>query len=255
MSVSHLLTWCPLMFALLAGHGLQLCELKADSPKKKYLGFPENVEKQQVEKWKASKVKLLRSGKQPSVVINAKRAVYELSDGSKKLTIPVIAFTDPKSGSIWVGPEQDAYLEMQAKTLGFRLSGSGIDWCESLLKHGDKAVSPDITKRFEQDVTGYSLIRAAILSPARLAKEKPTSLRPHIKNPWMFTNGPFDSQGATPIVTKIQWDEKLLKLSLTDKTKQFEATVWIDLKSREVKKVVEKPWTLLGDQFKKTIEQ
>lgn len=256
MIFSHFLNHFALMFALLAGHEILLCNHKENLPMNEYLGFPENVEKKQVGKWKESKIKLLRSKKQSSVAINAKQTVYKISHGSRKQTIPAIAFSDPKSGIIWGGPEQDGYLELENKILGFRIIGQKIIWCESLLKHGSNKAAPTVTNRFEQDITGYSLLRAAIRSPELFAEDKPTRLGSHIKNPWMFTNGPFDSQGADPILANLQWDKGLLKLDLTDQTKQFEATVWIDLKSREVKKVEEKPWTLLDENlFKNTNDQ
>ena len=243
MIFSQNLFYLTLIFVLLAASAIESSEQKENAQRNEYLGFPENVEKKQVEKWKDSKVRLLRSGKQPAVVINAKRAVYEIRHGSRKQIITVIAFSDLKSGTSWVGPEQDAYLEMQGKILGFRFSGKKIRWCRSLLKHDPKATLPDITDRVDQDVTGFSLLCAAAPSNERLAEEKPTRLGSHIKNRSMFTDGHFSAHYAPPIVTKFQWDEGLLKLSLTDQTKRFEAAVWIDVKSREIKKVFEKPWT------------
>lgn len=255
MIFSLMLNCLTLMCSLLAGYQLQLCEQKENLQVNEYLGFPENVKKKQTEKWEDSKVKLLRSGAKSPVALNGKRAIYELTHGSRKKTIPVVVFSDSKSGLIWAGPEQDGYLEFKADILGFRINASRIIWCESLLKHDPQAAAPDVTTRFGQDISGISLLHSAI-SPAQiLVKEKSTNLRSHIKNPWMFTNGRLSSQGATPIVTKIQWDEDLLKLDLTDQTKEFEATVWIDLKAREIKKVEEKPWTFFGDIFKKTINQ
>ena len=243
MIFSRNLILLTLMFILLAASGSESSEQKENVQRNEYRGFPENVEKQQVEKWKDSKVRLLRSDKQPSVVINAKRAVYEIRHGSRKQIITVIAFSDLKSGTIWVGPEQDAYVEMQGKMLGYRFLRENIIWCRSLLKHDPQATSADITDRVEQDVTGFSLLCAAIPSDERLAEEKPTRLGSHIKNNSMFTDGHFSAHYAPPIVTKFQWDEGLLKLSLTDQTKRFEAAVWIDMKTREIKKVIEKPWS------------
>ncbi|QDV51560.1 hypothetical protein Enr17x_36160 [Gimesia fumaroli] len=105
MKYSYLLNWCALMFVWFTG-----CEQRENVLINSPFGIPEKIKKKQVGKWEASKARLLRSGKQPAVIINAKRAIYEFSDGSDNFTTPVTAFSDSESGSIWVGPEQSGYL-------------------------------------------------------------------------------------------------------------------------------------------------
>ena len=246
MSVSHLLTCCALMFVLLAAPEIEPSEHKEKLQKNRFFKIPEKMKKKQVGKWETSKAKLLRSGKQPAVVINAKSTNYELSDGSKKFTTPVTAFSDSESGSIWGGREQIGYLEIENKILGFQIIEYMIFWSESSLNHDPKSTSPDITNRFEKDVTGGSFYL-----DMDAAGEEPTILKDVIKNSVLYSRG---SGGATPIVTGFQWDKNLLKLSLIDQTKQYEATVWIDMKSRKAKKAEEKR-TKLGEKiFQEKVE-
>ncbi|QDT20001.1 hypothetical protein [Gimesia chilikensis] len=220
------------MFVLLAAPAIESSEQKENAQKDKPFSIPEKIKKKQVGKWEASKAMLLRSGKQLAVVINAKRTNYELSDGSEKITTPVTVFSDSESGSIWAGREQVGYLETDNKILGFQIIEYMIFWSESSLNHDPKSTSPDITNRFEKDITGGSFYL-----DMDAANEGQTNLKDVIKNPEMCSRG---SGGSTPIVTGFQWDKNLLKLRLIDQTKQYEATVWIDMKSRKAKKAEEK---------------
>ncbi|QDT90067.1 hypothetical protein [Gimesia algae] len=229
MIFSQSLILSTLMFVLLAVPAIVSSEQK-DKP----FSIPEIIKKKQVGKWQASKAMLLRSGKQPAVVINAKRTNYELSDGSEKFTISVTAFSDSESGSIWVGREQIGYLEIDNKILGFHVFGEMILWTESILDHDPKSTLPDvtnITNHFEKNVTGGSL---------QAANNGLTNLKEIDQDSRVFGNGYGSSGGPMPIVTGFQWDRNLLKLSLTEPEKLYEATVWIDVNSREVKKAEEK---------------
>lgn len=234
------------MFVLLAAPAIESSEQKENAQKDKPFSIPEKIKKKQVGKWEASKAMLLRSGKQPAVVINAKRTNYELSDGSEKFTTPVTVFSDSESGSIWAGREQVGYLEIENKILGFQIIEYMIFWSESSLNHDPKSTSPDITNRFEKDITGGSFYL-----DMDAANEEWTILKDVLKSSVLYSRG---SGGSTPIVTGFQWDKNLLKLRLIDQTKQYEATVWIDMKSRKAKKAEEK-LTKLGEKiFQEQVE-
>ncbi|MAX38987.1 MAG: hypothetical protein CME33_20765 [Gimesia sp.] len=233
------------MFVLLTG-----CEQKEKAQMSKRFGIPEKIKKKQVSKWEASKALLLRSGKQSAVAINAKRTNYELSDGSDHFTTPVTAFSDSESGNIWVGPEQSGYLEIENKILGFFVIQYRIMWTESILDRDSKSTLPDITKitnRFEQDVTGGSFYLGM-----HRANKRRTNLLDINKDSIVFGNGYGSSGGPRPMVSGFQWDKDLLKLSLTDPEKMHEAILWIDVKSREVKKTEEK-LTKLGEKLYQAI--
>tara|TARA_R110002049_G_scaffold248788_1_gene423255 strand:+ start:77 stop:838 length:762 start_codon:yes stop_codon:yes gene_type:complete len=235
-----------LVFVLLAASGIESSEQKENAQKDKPFSIPEKIKKKQVGKWEASKAMLLRSGKQPAVVINAKRTKYEFSDGSKKFTTSVTVFSDSVSGSIWVGPEQSGYLEMENKILGFHVFGEIIVWTESVVNHDPKSTLPDITNltnRFEKDVTGGSFYLGADAANVGWINLKDIN-----KDSRVFGNGYGSSGGPRPIVTGFQWDKNLLKLSLTDPEKMYEAIVWLDVKSRKAKKTEEKP-SKLGEKL------
>ncbi|WP_417390992.1 hypothetical protein [Gimesia sp.] len=247
MIFSQNLFFLTLIFVLLAASGIESSEQKENVQRKRYFEFPEKVKKKQVGKWEASKAMFLRSGKQPAIVINAKRTNYEFSDGSKKYTTPVTAFSDSESGSIWVGPEQSGYLEIENKILGFRIFGEIIVWTESVMNPDPKSTLPDLinlTNRFEKDVTGGSFYLVADAVNVGWINLKDIN-----KDSRVFGNGYGSSGGPRPIVTGFQWDKDLLKLSLTDPEKMYEAIVWIDVKSRKAKKTEEKPSKLGGKLF------
>lgn len=233
------------MFVLLTG-----CEQEESAQINKRFGIPEKIKKKQVGKWEASKALLLRSGKQSAVTINAKRMNYEFSDGSDNFTTPVAAFSDSESGSIWVGPEQSGYLEIENKILGFFVIQYRIMWTESILDRDSKSTLPDITNitnRFEQDVTGGSFYLGM-----HRANKRRTNLLDINKDSIVFGNGYGSSGGPRPMVSGFQWDKDLLKLSLTDPEKMHEAILWIDVKSREVKNTEEK-LTKLGEKLYQAI--
>lgn len=232
MSVSHLLTCCALMFVLLAAPEIESSEQKENVKRNGYFHLPEKIKKKQVGKWEASKARLLRSGKQPAVTINAKSTKYELNDGSKSFSpLEVTTFSDSESGSIWGGPEGDGYLKIENNILGFRLLEFYIFWTENCLNHDPKSTLPDPTNRFEKDVTGGSLY---------VACKGRTNLENVIKDSRVFDDRGYGSGPPRLTVTGFQWDKNLLKLSILAQSKQHEATVWIDVKSREVKKAEEK---------------
>ncbi|MAX38986.1 MAG: hypothetical protein CME33_20760 [Gimesia sp.] len=246
MTFSHALTWCALMLVLLAASAIESSEQKENAQLDKPFRNPEKIKKKQVGKWEASKARLLRSGKQPAVVINAKSTKYELIDDSKHFTaLMVTAFSDSESGSIWGGPEQDGYLEIENNILGFRLIEFHIYWSESSLNHDPKSTSPDFTNRFEKEVTGGSLY---------VACKGRTNLEGVIKDSRVFRDGWNGSGPPRPIVTEFQWDKNLLKLSILAESEEHEATVWIDVKSKEVKKAEEKRSKLGEKIFQEQVE-
>lgn len=214
---------------------------------------PGRMTKSIKETWKDVKVAVLRPGRPDPETVNARRAIYELDDEGRSTTIPVVALVAPASGTSWVGPEQDLYLETETGIVGFDVLGGSLIWCESLLTsagrggggRGVKATqkeAPEIAADFERNVTGTDL-RNAIHPVDRKDREATvTRLRPAIKNPWMFTNGPLSSQGGTPKIVRAELAGKTVLLELTDQTGEFQATVWVDIETRKVTKVEEGPW-------------
>jgi beta-lactamase regulating signal transducer with metallopeptidase domain/Leucine-rich repeat (LRR) protein len=186
--------------------------------------------------WKDAKVRVFRVGRKTAQLVAAKRAIWKLSAEGRSWKRSVIAFVGPSCGLPWVGLEQDGYLDTGTAVSGFHTIGGRINWHESIVKKDGKAKARPmaaILAAFDRDVTVREL-EAFNIHPSH-----ETPFNQLIKNPWMFSNGKYNSQPASPRITGGQFDGKSLKLGLTDVTGKFKATVWIDIKSRKVTKVEE----------------
>jgi hypothetical protein len=196
------------------------------------------------EEWQNATIRVFRVGKKTADAVAGKRAVYEMSTEGRSWTFPVIAFVGPSCGRPWIGPEHDGYLDTGEKVEGFQSIGAHIQWYDRMDEEGnDGQPLPERIKTFDRGFRGEH--------PANdwgkkrrnyrnyLRRGISTELKPHIKYPWMFTNGPYDSQGAPAKITWGQMDGKSLKLDLTDPLGISKATVWIDVKSKKVTKAEE----------------
>ena len=208
------------------------------------------------ETWKDVEVELVRPGKKRPETVNAKRAVYEVSDRGRSRWFPVVAMVAPGSGAIWVGSEQDLYLETETGMIGFRVVVSKLVWCESLLSSDGRADAarkglPEVMAEFEREATGSDLLNTLRPADREGRESMVTRLEPSIENPWMFTNGQLSAQAGTPKIVGAERSGESIKLELTDQTGQFSATVWIDIKTRKVTKAEEGPWDFFPKDFGK----
>ncbi|MEX1228719.1 MAG: hypothetical protein WEB58_00680 [Planctomycetaceae bacterium] len=200
------------------------------------------------EEWKDVTVELHRVGEQQSQIVDAKRAVFAVNRKSRDSRIPVVAFIAPTSGRPWAGLEQDVYVEEPTQIIGFRILGERLDWASSLLK-STVADEPrpktmdDLLETFSHDVTPLDLRNAAVPFDTEELAARATQLKPFVKNPWMFTNGPFSSQIGIPKIVDAEMCGRItIKVEITDQTEQFHAALWINTTSRDVVEIREQTW-------------
>lgn len=198
--------------------------------------------------WEDVRIKLVRLPTQTVQEIEAKRAVFDVRTERRTIKIAVVAIIAPKTGNSWIGPEQAGYIETDTGIVGFRVIGSGLMWQEGLIS-GTQGVArqtssmSQLLESFERDVTGSELFEAAFADEPEKRKARTISLKPAIKNPWMFTNGKGSSQPGRPKVLDVDAGGKdTFKLTLTDQTEEFHAKIWMNVKARRMTKVEEGPW-------------
>lgn len=169
-------------------------------------------------------------------------------DAKTPFAVPVTAFVTATEQP-WVGPEQDFYIETESGILGgTKWNGSSILWCESLVakrKHQRNDLAA-VLRRFRWEVSASRLADACDpegdqryptfgetrppLMPqyrVKLLERRFTILSSLSKNFFGYLMGGYDLQvskmtGAT------------ITLDLRDKSGHVSATIWIDIKSREV---------------------
>jgi hypothetical protein len=96
--------------------------------------------------------------------VDGYRAAYDSGSEATGHTIPVVAFKSPNTNNLWIGPEEDFYVETGSGLTGFQMLRShGITfWCDSMVAgdHVDGSVDGLIAE-FERSVTGGQLAEAA----------------------------------------------------------------------------------------------
>lgn len=197
------------------------------------------------EGWHKSTCKLLRQGEKKPSAVESMSAVYEVEVRDRTFqNVSLTAFLAPMSGSVWIGPEQEYYLENGAAIIGLQMRGGSIFWCESLSKDWDRPPNAgqkirDVIMSFERKVSGADLIDAQMGRDPDARLKRTTSLRRTIMNPWFFAKAPFSSQAGNLRIVDVEIENGELKLELTDETGKSNATVWVDIRKKQALRSVE----------------
>lgn len=224
--------------------------------------------------WTDAAIALYRTKGSP-IQLNAKREVVTLREGQYTNDIDVLAFVDPETGNAWVGSsggiEPMFYLETESGilrgTVWFGIVALGavrpdehdvingvmpfgqVNWDSSLVptvKHGENADA--VIEQLNKDKDLQSVVTG-------MRREKVTAIQNSLHrvdnrlNAWFFVDersNPrsfFDERrGSQPAVTTIgaiDVSDGKLRLDLKSPTGAHTASVWIDLNTWKVVKVVQ----------------
>jgi hypothetical protein len=152
----------------------------------------------------------------------------------------VVAFTSPRNHAIWVGPEQDVFIESGSQIVGARIAARGVLWAESLI-HSTGPKRSELAKAiatFEKETDGRSLSQAWLPTSLELHKMRLTDLKVILSMDF-YVASPGSSQGAQPRLVDFDTKGAELRITLASPTGVHSATVWIDVETRRVVKAEE----------------
>jgi hypothetical protein len=85
--------------------------------------------------WTPITVEMLSATTRTSEKVPARKAIFEYSDIFGTRTVPSTVFVSPTSRAVWVGPEQEFYVETDSGIKGGKLNGGFLLWCDSLAQN------------------------------------------------------------------------------------------------------------------------
>lgn len=201
--------------------------------------------KKQMTSWGNTRCAVFCEGEQTPSMVHAKKAVYDVEAREGGFTtVPVTAFVTPETGRIWMGPEQEYYIETDAGIVGFHMRlGGTVFWCKSLAKEPTgtaktQGKKDDPSREFDREVSGSSLFDAQIGADRETRRKRKTHLDQKISH-WFFDEGVASSQSGLARILRAEISGGLLKLDLANPTGEYEASVWIDIDSRKATKADE----------------
>lgn len=208
--------------------------------------------------WESKSQTLYRAGERAPEEVAAKQATYDFAPPRPDLidSRQVIAFVDPASGHVWIGPVHNfhpfnhLYIVTKDGIVGLRLTMDGvIVWRESLadVRSSEKLSLEEVIARFGPEIdfarceSGYgSPGEADKVAMREWSRRHGTDLRDHVFKPNFFLKHRSGGQqlGDTKIVgVTIEGDE--VRLDLKNEAAKCTGSVWIDISSRKVTKAVD----------------
>jgi hypothetical protein len=214
--------------------------------------------------WTDAKVTVYRT-MGGAVQLDAKREVATVSCGPYTNDVDVVAFIDPKTGNAWVGSSFGFatmfYLETEsgitrgtvlfgAMALGAVrpderdiINGSGafgqVNWSRSLVPNVKRGENLDAaimqlnkTNDLKSIATGMSPDKVTII-------ENTVQRIENGLNPWFFVSERLGSQFVATTIEAVDASDGKLRLDLKNPTGSHKASVWIDLKTWKVVKVIQ----------------
>lgn len=166
--------------------------------------------------------------------VAAKRSCYVVLDGDFPADIVVTTFVTER-GAIWLGPEQDFYVEIESVITGGKKWGQAILWCESLMNKRPNEKSDLATglARFEKDVDGSSLAVACNGGP-------PPPTEAFLKRLTDLGGVLFGIYGSAPNsggdVVAVQVEGNAVRLDLKGALDHPNGRAWIDIKTKKLLK-------------------
>jgi hypothetical protein len=213
--------------------------------------------------WMDAKVNLYRAigG---AVQLDAKREVVTIRYGPYTYDLDVLAFVNPETGNAWVGlsaNEQIFYLESESGIIGGKVHFTAmalgaarsdeLDVINGSMAYGDlywdRSLVPNAKRGEDVDAVIEQFNKNNDLKSVATAmhRERTTVIENSLQrvetglNPWFFLDERHGSQFAETTIEAIDVSDGKLRLDLKNPTGSHKASVWIDLKTWQVVKVVQ----------------
>lgn len=241
MKASVVLQW--LAAALICG-----CD---GQPRENVTSAPQDRPKKlslQVAMWQPVQCNVLFEGENfllPLRTIGAPRISY--MSGPKRgpygtdCPILITAFAWP--GNYWIGFKSDLYVERKDGFIGMKITVHGLNWRRNFAKDYNEQPLDKEIDRFEHEVSGDEVIEAYLRCVSKDSIE--TKFADVIPPPYVdyFTSYPPGSQQmGLPQFVSAEMDGELLKLKLSDFSRQMVVSMWVDLDSKKAVKAENWEW-------------
>ena len=180
---------------------------------------------------------LVSSSPTKSMRVLAKKARCCVTHTKLPADITVMAFVTDQ-GAIWLGPEQEFYVQTESGVVGGKVWGEAILWCESLIntrpnEHND---IDTILARFEKDIDGNKLAVAyngGPPPPTESYLKRLTDLG-EVLGTFYGARGPNDSGN----VVSVRVEGHAVQLGLKGDSATSSATIVIDITTKQLLKAI-----------------
>ncbi len=213
--------------------------------------------------WTDVKIVLYRTTGR-ALQLDAKHEVIAFRAGSHAYDVDVIAFVDPETGNAWVGSSVNAqifYLETESGIFGGRVQFGVValgaprsdqhDVINGSMAFGDlywdRSLVPNVKRGENVDVLIGQFNKTNDLKSVAttMRRERTTIIENSLHrvenglNPWFFITERQGSQFAETTIETIDVIDGTLRLDLKNPTANHKASVWVDLKTWKVMKVIQ----------------
>lgn len=199
--------------------------------------------------WESKSQTLYSVGRQTPVEVPARLAQYEFAavKAGESIEASVVTFVDTETWHVWAGLELDFYVDTDAGIVGAMLQGGTVTWCESLIvaTATENIGLDEAVKRLQKKVD-YAQLIYVVNGPAGTARRKwgeehVTDLRYGVFKGDFFAadrSGRGQQRGEVNL-SGIAVEEPSIRLDIVNTTAQRTGSVWIDIQSRKLVKVID----------------
>jgi hypothetical protein len=197
----------------------------------------EPLKKMRISEWQGVTVHVHSTQTHKVARVHAKRAAYTVPEdglprGCDGFLVVVMVFVT-ESGEIWIGPEQDFYIETDSGIIGGKMGSCRILWCESVI-HKGRNERWDVGKAMDHlknDVSAASL-HEACYGPDSVVEDakRSTALIDFLE---VFFDASVD--GGVKKARAIEVAGGVMRLDFKS-WHHDTASAWIEIKSRKVVK-------------------
>jgi len=192
--------------------------------------------------WEATSVSLLRHG-QEAIKIDAKKTTYQYGEEGLNARV-VVSFLLPESKRLWIGPEQDFYVQFDTNVMGVQITRGDMNkifWRESMHPNPNDEFNGSIEEAidsFDSNIDNAKLLRAVLSDDVDLDKNL-TYLPDRISDNSFFMAAPGASNVGDMKLAGFGMDNNDVRFDIENLTTGNKASVWVEFESKKITKVKE----------------
>lgn len=193
-------------------------------------------------RWEATSISLLRHG-QEAIKIDAKKTTYQYGEEGLNARV-VVSFLLPESKRLWIGPEQDFYVQFDTNVMGVQLTRGDMNkvfWRKSMHPNPNAEFNGSIEEAinsFDSKIDNAKLGRAVLSDDVDLDKNL-TYLPDRISDNSFFMAAPGASNVGEMKLAGFGMDGNDVRFDIENLTTGNNASVWIEFESKKITKVKE----------------
>jgi hypothetical protein len=199
----------------------------------------EPLKKTRISEWQDVTVRVHSIKAHKMARVRAKRAAYRVPKDALRsdcdgFSVVVVVFVI-ENGEIWIGPEQDFYIETEMGVIGGKMWCCKILWCESLTRK-DPSDRWDVGRAMHhvKDAVSAASLFEACYGPDSVVEDakRSTALRDFLED--FFDPSP---NGGVEKAPTVKVSAGILRLDCKS-WHHNTASAWIEIKSRKVMKTI-----------------